>query len=102
MQIKLTDDFIKSLKKFDKVTVSRIFLRFERIRQENFGDFKNLSGGLFELRFSFGVRVYYSEIKSGILILALLAGTKNTKKEQSADIEKALKILRKEMSDGNA
>jgi len=96
MQIKLTDDFLKSLKNFDKTVVSRIFLRFERIKQGNFGDFKNLGNGLSELRFSFGVRVYYSEIEKGVLILVLTAGTKNTKKEQSADIEKALKILKRE------
>lgn len=96
MQIELTDEFLKSLKKFDTVIVSRIFLRLERLKNGNYGDFKSVGNGISELRFSFGVRVYYSEIKKGVLILVLTAGTKNTKKEPSADIEKALSILKKE------
>lgn len=97
MEIELTDEFKKSLKKFDKVVVSRVFLRLERLKKGNYGDFKSVGDGVFELRFSFGVRVYCSEIEKGVLILVLTAGTKNTKKEQSADIEKAKAVLKREL-----
>lgn len=97
MEVKLTDNFMKSLKGFDRVVISRIFLRLERLKNGNFGDFKKLSNGISELRFSFGVRVYYAEIEKDVLILVLTAGKKNTKKEQSSDIEKAAAILRKEL-----
>ena len=63
MEIELTDDFEKSLKKFDKTAIARIFQRLERIEMGNFGDYKDLGDGLFELRLFFGARVYYGEIK---------------------------------------
>ena len=56
----------------------------------NFGDHRNLGGGVFELRIDFGpgYRVYYG--RNGNDLVVLLAG--GTKTRQSRDIERA-KVL---------
>jgi putative addiction module killer protein len=65
------------------------------------GNFKALGQGLFELKFAEGLRVYYGEV-GGVLILLLAGGSKNTKRDQSADIEKARGYLKEYMENGDA
>jgi putative addiction module killer protein len=70
---------------------ARIINRFDHIHLGNFGDHKNLGGGLFELRFFFGpgFRAYYT-IKGERVVFLLCGGDKAT---QGKDIEKARNIM---------
>ena len=81
-------DWLKSL---DGTTRKRILLRFDRLRDGNFGDYKQLDNDLYELRFMFGsgYRVYYT-IEEDTIILLINGGDKS---KQSKDIEKAQELL---------
>lgn len=83
------NDWMNSLK--DPVTLSKVNIRLDRVSNGNFGDFKPLSGHLFELRFVFGagIRIYYT-IKGNEIVLLLAGGNKSS---QSRDIDKARDIL---------
>lgn len=82
-------DWIKSL---DATTRKRILLRLDRLRDENFGDYKQLNEDLYELRFSFGsgYRIYYT-IEHNIIILLINGGNKKT---QAKDIKQANEIIK--------
>jgi len=71
----------------DKKTRLRIATRVSRMNSGNFGDFKSLKGGVFELRIPFGsgYRVYFAE--DGNTVVLLLCG--GDKSSQDKDIEKA-------------
>ena len=83
-------DWLKSL---DGTTRKRILLRFDRLKDGNFGDYRQLSEFLYELRYNFGsgYRVYYT-IKNNIIVLLINGGDK---KSQTKDIEEAQDILNK-------
>lgn len=70
----------------------RILSRLLRVEVGNYGDFKQLQEGIFELRFHFdaGYRVYFGEEKNNIVLL-LCVGDKHT---QSRDIQKAIEYLK--------
>lgn len=74
----------------DRVAKRRLLGRFERMQQGNFGDYKSLGDGLYELRFFFGsgFRVYYT-LRGEQVVLLLTGGDKSG---QSRDIEKAREI----------
>ncbi len=80
---------------FNKATVKtyrhRFLSRFQRMRNGNLGDHKQISGQLFELRFFFGpgFRVYYT-FKDNSIILLLIGGDKSS---QSNDIKKATQLI---------
>lgn len=79
----------------DKVTRKRIFLRLAKIRVGNFGDYKYIEAGIFELRFFFGggYRIYFGkDEKTKTLVILLCGGSKNT---QSKDIKRAKLYWRK-------
>ena len=70
--------------------------RFDRIRfHDHFGDVKALGGGVFELRWKNGMRVYFGYIAddSGRSALMLLGGDKHG---QNHDISKARAVLARE------
>jgi putative addiction module killer protein len=75
----------KSLR--DKVTLTRIDRRLEYVARGNYGDYKNVGEGVYELRFFFGsgYRVYFAE-DGDTVVLLLCGGDKST---QSKDIVKA-------------
>ena len=75
----------------DNSTKNRVLARLGRLENGNFGDFKKISEGLFELRFSFGsgVRIYYTFYGDKIVLL-LAGGDKST---QPKDIKKAQNLL---------
>ena len=80
---------------FDELSnmqMSKIYKRLSRVSVGNFGDSKSLGGSLFELRFSDGIRVYFSKL-DGAIVLLLIGGNKNNKSEQSRDIAKAREYL---------
>jgi putative addiction module killer protein len=64
--------------------------RLTRIRDGNFGDHKNVGGGVFELRIQKGpgLRVYYG--LDGPEVVVLIGG--GDKKSQQHDIEKAKRL----------
>ena len=66
---------------------ARIYARFSRLKEGNFGDFKKIDKNISELRFNFGsgYRIYYTEVNN-IIILLLNGGDKSTQKK---DIKKA-------------
>ncbi|RYZ91173.1 MAG: type II toxin-antitoxin system RelE/ParE family toxin [Proteobacteria bacterium] len=75
---------------------AKILGRINRAAKGNFGDSKNLSDGVSELRIDFGpgYRVYYG-IENDQIILLLGGGSKRT---QDSDIEIAKKRWRKHCS----
>ena len=81
--------WFKGLK--DSVVKRKILARLDRLKNDNFGDFKPIDSQLFELRFFFGsgLRIYYT-IRSKQVILLLVGGDKSS---QSRDIKQARKIL---------
>ena len=83
------DDWLSELS--DVRAQAKIAARIDRLASGNFGDFKALRPGLYELRIDWGpgYRVYYSRIgKHSVL---LLCG--GDKRKQSSDIEKARAYL---------
>lgn len=78
-------DWLNSLR--DAPTRRRIIQRVTRLESGNYGDFKTLKDGVFELRLSFGsgYRVYFGE-EGETLVILLCGGDKSTQKK---DIETA-------------
>ena len=81
------------LKSQDGTTRKRILLRFDRLKDGNFGDYKQLDEYLYELRFNFGsgYRVYYT-IENNVIVLLINGGDK---KSQVKDIKTAKEIITK-------
>jgi len=75
----------------DPRTQAKIAARMNRLAAGNFGDCKPLRGGVWELRIDWGpgYRVYYARI--GRASLLVLCG--GDKREQTADIQRALRHL---------
>lgn len=71
----------------DRNVQDRILARLERLKSGNFGDYRSVGGGVFELRFRFGsgYRVYFGEVDNRIILL-LCGGDKSS---QARDIERA-------------
>ena len=86
------EPIIDWLKSIDGTTRKRILLRFYRLKDGNFGDYKQLDEYLYELRFNFGsgYRAYYT-IENNTIVLLINGGDK---KSQTKDINKAHNILK--------
>lgn len=71
----------------DKMTQRRIRTRLSYLKVGNFGDFKSIGGGVFELRLQFraGYRIYYGEVDNTVVLL-LCGGDKSS---QARYIERA-------------
>ena len=84
--------FREWLFRLDPSAYARVAARLLRLSEGNFGDFKNLGLGIFELRIHWGpgYRVYYGENR-GTLIILLCGGDK---KSQPRDIRRALEYWR--------
>ena len=90
---------LRSTKQYDKWFAKlkdssvkvKVLARLDRVENGNFGDFKQISPTLFELRFFFGggLRIYYN-IQEGIVVFLLAGGDKSS---QVKDSEKAAKLL---------
>lgn len=82
------EPFTEWMLDLDEVTRNRILARILRIQTGNFGDYKFLDEGIFELRLFFGsgYRVYFGkEEETETIIILLCGGNKGT---QRKDIEK--------------
>lgn len=90
-EIHTTETFTKWFKKLDNTTRVKLLERLSRVECGNFGDYKEIENDLFELRcfFGGGVRVYFT-VRSGMIVLLLAGGNKDT---QTNDIKKAKAIL---------
>ena len=78
-------EWMKGLK--DPVTRHRIRSRLDRVETGNFGDYKPLGDGIYELKFDFGsgYRIYFA--KEGDVFVILLCG--GDKGSQVKDIKTA-------------
>lgn len=76
--------------KLDKAKKARVLIRLERVKNGLFGQYRKLSGGISELKFTTGERIYISEIDDIIIILLTAGG----KKRQNNDIECAFNYLK--------
>ena len=85
------DKWFKRLK--SSLTKIKVLARLSRVENGNFGDFKQLSTDLFELRFFFGsgFRIYYT-IKNNRIVILLVGGDKSS---QQRDIVNAQSLLKK-------
>ena len=65
----------------------RILMRLRRVEQGNYGDYRSVQDGVYELRFQFGpgYRVYFGE--DGNTVVVILGG--GDKSTQSRDIDNA-------------
>jgi len=65
----------------------RVKARIDKLEDGNFGDYKSLKGGLYELRLDFngGYRMYVGEVDR-IVVLLICGGNKRT---QERDMKKA-------------
>ena len=91
-EINATNHFNKWFKGLRDIVVKRkVLARLDRLKNNNFGDFKRIDNNLFELRFFFGsgLRIYYT-IRSEQVVLLLVGGDKSS---QSKDIKHAKQIL---------
>jgi putative addiction module killer protein len=91
-ELRSTKQYNKWFAKLNDSSIKvRVLARLGRIENGNFGDFKQISHGLFELRFFFGagLRIYYT-IYEGKVVLLLGGGDKST---QTKDVEKAVQLL---------
>ena len=78
-------EWFKTLR--DKRAQSNIRSRFIYLEQGNFGDYRSVGGGVFELRIHVGAgyRVYFAEVDNTIVLL-LCGGDKSS---QTQDIQRA-------------
>ena len=77
--------WLESLK--DKVTRARIQSRLTRLVTSNYGDYKFVGEGVYELRIHFGAgyRIYFAEIDDEVILL--ISG--GDKSHQAQDIKRA-------------
>ncbi len=75
----------------DRTAKTKILVRLARIENGNFGQTKQLSRHLFEIKLTYGpgYRIYYTLVGNMVVIL-LIGGDKSS---QSKDIIKAKKLL---------
>lgn len=78
------------LDKLDIQTRARILNRITRIEYGHYGDYKNVEGKIFELRFFFGkgYRIYF--VEEGTKILLLLNGGDKDSQQRDIGIAKSL------------
>lgn len=98
MQIRIerTTEFIDWFRSLNLKDQLQVDSRIQRIRDHaHFGDVRNLGGGLAELRWKNGRRIYFTKIDT-VVILLLSGGLKNAQKK---DIQKA-RILLQRYADG--
>lgn len=91
MEIRKTEIFVDWFDNLrDNRAKARIIARLDRMEMGNFGDMRQVGGGVNELRIHYGpgYRVYYTQ--RGPVVVVLLCG--GNKKTQHADIAKAKRL----------
>ena len=93
IEIRLYEDnnrrepFTQWLSSLDSAAQARILARLDRTAKGNWGDFRSIGKGIFELRYHFGpgYRVYFGKVKKFTIVLL----TGGTKASQKSDIKLA-------------
>ncbi|GHU29242.1 hypothetical protein FACS1894152_7540 [Bacilli bacterium] len=85
--------------KQQKVNKKLINARLMRVEWGDYSDYKSVGGGVLELRFHNGLRIYFAEIKNDISSDIVLLFGGGDKSDQQKDIERAKKY--KEILDKN-
>ena len=81
----------------DRAVSRRVKAGIERAEGGNFGDHRPERDGVHSMRFrTLGIRVYYCQVGNRVYML-LSGGGKNTKQEQTRDIDHAVEIMEREM-----
>ncbi len=96
-KLRSTKQYDKWFAKLKDSTIKiKVLARLNRVENGNFGDFKQISPNLFELRlfFSAGFRIYYT-IQDNKVVFLLAGGDKSS---QGKDIKKIAELL-KELED---
>ena len=93
------DEWLACLKDFEGKR--RIEARIDNAIEGNFGDVQFVGDGVFEMRIHAGAgyRLYYCR-RGTFVYLLLIGGGKNTKKDQTRDIERAKAIKKEAEEDG--
>ena len=75
----------------DRAAAARIAIRIDRLTLGNPGKFRNLTGGVREMKVDYGpgYRVYFTE-RAGEIVILLCGGNK---KSQEADIAAAIRMV---------
>lgn len=92
--VKLTNWYVNSYKDIKDIRArAAVDRRLRQASRGNFGNYRYLGDGLFELKIAFGpgYRVYFSLSLDGELILVFLTGKKDS---QERDIKKAKNYLK--------
>ncbi|MBA4161320.1 MAG: addiction module protein [Novosphingobium sp.] len=87
-----TDSFAAWLKGLrDRAAAARITIRIDRLSLGNPGKYRNLTGGVREMKIDHGpgYRVYFTE-RAGEIVILLCGGDK---KSQDADISAAIRMV---------
>ena len=84
------EEWFEKLK--NKTAKNKILVRLARIENGNFGNIKQLTSNLFELKLVYGpgYRIYYT-IQDNIVVLLINGGDKSS---QQKDIKKAKELLK--------
>jgi len=71
--------YVRWFESYDEKTQTKIFTRLNRVQNGNFGDYKVLGDGVYELRFMFGggIRIDFAIHRNTILLL-LCGGDKKS------------------------
>ena len=80
----------------DRITQAKIQMRLDRIAIDGHFGITNFFGGLIELKWKSGLRVYIARLNKTAIVI-LVGGTKNG---QSKDVEKAKRLLEEIRSHG--
>ena len=83
------------LKTLDSSVRKRILLRLDRLKDGNFGDYKQLDEYLYELRFNLGsgYRIYYM-IEDKTIVLLINGGDKKSQKKDIKQAKEIIKLLK--------
>jgi putative addiction module killer protein len=94
--------FLEWFQNLRDITVKdEIRSRLNRVKLGNYGDWKSIGGGVSELRFRSGVRIYYAEI-AAMIILLLCGGNKKTQDDDIIKAKAYWKDLKKQAKAGES
>lgn len=87
--------FREWLSNLDVISQVEVDVRIERVKKGNWGDWRYLGGGVSELKFRSGLRIYFG--KEGSTLILIING--GTKQRQYRDISEAKEIWKAYISD---
>lgn len=91
-------DWIEKMNRKDPYVAFRILMRLDRAEKGNFGDYRYLRDGVWEMRIDSGpgYRIYFA-VENRCVVLLLVGGDKKT---QQADIRRAIAFWNDHQSKG--